>query len=110
MDTLENYKKPAKKYKPLKVIAIILLVIGLLLFSTVLFSMLSYQSEGLDRIEKIGVATIDDPDKGILVYDDEDEFKEYVSDSYDLGKTFVVLVAPGAICMAVYLVANRQKK
>lgn len=100
----------AKKFKPLKVIAIILLVIGLFLFSTVLFSMLSYQSEGLDRIEKIGVATIDDPDKGILVYDDEDEFKEYVRDSYSLGKTFIVLVAPGAICMAVYLIANRQKK
>lgn len=110
MDTLEKYRQPAKKLKPLKVIAIILLVIGLLLFSTVLFSMLSYRSDGLNRIEKYGMVTIDDPDEGMLVYDDEDEFKEYVSDSYGVGKTFIVLVAPGAICMAVYLVANKLKK
>lgn len=109
MDTFEKYKQPAKKCRPLKIIAIILLAIGIVLFSVVLMGMSAEKSQGLSKIEKYGMVSVRDSD-GIMYFDDEDEFKDYVYDSWYLKELFFIFFSPGVICMGVYLIVNRQKK
>ncbi len=100
----------AKKFKPLKILAIILLTAGIVLFAVVLMGISAEKKQGVSRIERYGIVSVDDPEEGMLVFDDEDEFKEYVDDSWYLKELAILFFSPGVICMGIYLVANKLKK
>ncbi len=99
----------AKRFKPLKIVAIILFAIGAALFATILMGVHAEKSDGLMRIEKYGMVSVRSSE-GVTYYDDEDEFKEYVYDSWYVKEFAILFFSPGVICMGVYIIANRQKK
>ncbi len=102
--------KAAKRFKPLKILAILLLTAGIALFSVVLMGISAEKKQGVSRIERYGMVSVDDPIEGMMIFDDEDEFKEYVDDSWYLKELAILFFSPGVICMGIYIAANKLKK
>lgn len=100
----------AKKFKPLKILAIILLTAGIVLFAVILMGISAEKKQGVSKIERYGMVSVDDPEEGLMVFDDEDEFKEYVDDSWYLKELAILFFSPGVICMGIYIAANKLKK